>query len=228
MTVASQARTIDEMTEKAVQALTKGRFFEADRVATQALYLARDEDEFERMAKIIPTLYEARQQRIDAAVDAERMTIVDEQFTERIELEPGCYLVRPPLVGADARRLRLLASSREIPVAVLCREPQTRAGLCPVVAISRGATIRTKVGPPADPDHPDIDWFLDAMDALGEEAVESVDAHLDSVKRIDALLPKLDAVPTYDGLHLTLEQACLEAHDAQSSEADERPPARPR
>jgi hypothetical protein len=223
MSVASQTRTIDEMTEKAAQSLKEGRIFEADRLATQVLYLARDEEEFERMAKIIPTLFEARQQRIDAAVDAERMTVLDEQFTEEIEIEPGCYLIRPPLVGADARRLRLLASSREIPVAVLCREPTTRAGLCPVVAISRGATIRTKVDPPVDPDNPEIDWFLDGMDALGEEAVESVDPQLDPVKRIDALLPKLDAVPSYDGLHIALEQACLEAHDAQSSEADERP-----
>jgi hypothetical protein len=226
MSVDSQTRTIDEMTATATKALKKGRIFEADRIATQVLYMARDEEAFDRMADIIPTLYEARRQRIDTAADTGRMTVLDEQFADEIRIEPGCYLVRPPLVGADARRLRLLASSREIPVAVLCREPLARVGLCPVVAISRGATIRTKVDPPADPDAPDIDWFLDAMDALGEEAVEAVDPQLDPVKRIDALLPKLDAVPGHDGLHAALEQACLEAHDAQSSEADERPSAR--
>ena len=53
---------------------------------------------------------------------------LDDGVTEDMELEPGCYLVRPPLVGADARRLRLAAFEREIPVTVICREPRTQLG----------------------------------------------------------------------------------------------------
>ncbi|MHC4102741.1 MAG: hypothetical protein ACYSW1_17875 [Planctomycetota bacterium] len=221
MSAASQTRTIDDLTKQAARALKRSRYFEAERLALQALDLARDECEFERMAGVVPTLYEARRQQVDAAAGTGRMTILEEPFTDDISVEPGCYLVRPPLVGADARRFRLLAFSREVAVAVLCREPLARIGLCPVVALSGGATVRMKVDPPLDPDNPDIDWFLDAMDALGEAALETVDPALEVVRRIDALLARLDAVPGYDGLHACLEQACLEAHDALSAETDE-------
>jgi hypothetical protein len=226
MSVASQTRTIDDLTKQAAKALKRSRWFEAERLALQALDLARDECEFERMAAIVPTLYEARRQQIDAAADTGRITILDTPFTDEIKIKPGCYLVRPPLVGADARRLRLLAFSREVTVAVLCREPLAAIGLCPVVALGGGTTVRMKVDPPRDP--PDVDWFLDAMDALGEAALETVDPALEVVKRIDALMARLDAVPGYDGLHACLEQACLEAHDALAAETDEPPSARKR
>ncbi|MHC4218193.1 MAG: hypothetical protein ACYSU7_07010 [Planctomycetota bacterium] len=229
MPVASPARTIDELTKKAARTLGQGRFLQAERLAAQALELARDECEFERMATIVPTLYEARRQQLEAAAETGRMTILETPFTEEeVTIEPACYLVRPPLVGADARRFRLMAFSREVPVAVLCREPLARIGLCPVVALSGGATVRMKVDPPLDPDAPDIDWFLDALEALGEAALEGVDPELEAVKRIDALLARIDAIPAHEGLHAWLEHACLEAHDRLSAEADKPPSARKR
>ncbi|MHC4127830.1 MAG: hypothetical protein ACYTE6_06695 [Planctomycetota bacterium] len=223
MPVTSQTRTIDDLTARAAKAVKRAHPFEAERFALQALDLARDECEFARMAKIVPTLCEARRQHIDAAVDAGRMTILETPITDEICIEPGCYLVRPPLVGADARRFRILAFSREIPVAVLCREPRARIGLCPVVALSGGCTVRMKVDPPLDPDEPDVDWFLDAMDALGEAALETVDPQQEVVRRIDALLARIDAIPDYEGLYACLEEACLEAHEALSTEADGSP-----
>jgi hypothetical protein len=172
MSVASQTRTIDDLTKQAAKALKRSRLFEAERLSLQALDLARDECDFERMASIVPTLYEARRQQIDTAADTGRMTILETPFSDEIKIKPGCYLVRPPLVGADARRFRLLAFGREVPVAVLCREPRAAIGLCPVVGLGGGATVRMKVDPPLDPDNPEIDWFLDAMDALGEAALD--------------------------------------------------------
>jgi hypothetical protein len=224
MSVTSQARTIDDLTRRAARAVERAQPIKAEQFAAQALDLARDDCDFDRMARIVPTLLEARRQQIDAAVDTGRMTILETPFTEEIDIEPGCYLVQPPLVGADARRFRLLAFSRETPVAVVCREPLARIGLCPVVAISGGITVRMKVDPPLDADAPDFDWFLDAMDALGEAALETVDPQVEVVKRIDALLTRLDAVPDYEGLHTCLQQACREAHEALSAEADGPPP----
>jgi hypothetical protein len=226
MPVTSQARTIDDLMARAAEAVKRAQPFEAERLALHALDLARDECEFGRMAKIVPTLREARRQHIDAAVDAGRMTILETPITDEIAIEPGCYLVRPPLVGADARRFRLLAFSRGTPVAVVCREPLASIGLCPVVAISGGVTVRMKVDPPLDPDDPDVDWFLDAMDALGEAALETVDPEQEVVRRIDALLARIDAVPDYEGLHECLEEACREAHEALSAEADGSPSTR--
>jgi hypothetical protein len=224
MSTVSQTRTIDKLTEKASKAVARGHFFEARRLAGEALDLARDEGDFERMARIAPVLREAQRQHIDAALDTGAMTVLDTPFTDEVGIEPGCFLIRPPLVGADARRLRLLAFSRRTPVAVLCREPLARIGLCPVVAIGGGITVRAKVDPPLDPDRPDIDWFLDALDALGEAALETIDPEMDVVKRVDALLDRLDAVPEYDGLHVCLEDTCREAHEALAAEQHETPP----
>jgi hypothetical protein len=218
MSVASPTQTIDELTERARAALAKSRCFEAETIANEALHLARHERDFQRMARIVPPLLEARHQRLAPALDAGTITIVDTPFTDEVHIEPGCYLVQPPLVAADARRLRLAALSREVSVAVLTREPIVRVGLCPIVAISSGATVRTKIDPPDDPDRPDLDWYLDAMDALGEWALETLDPDADVEKRIDALLARLDAIPDHEGLHQCLEEACREAHDLLSAD----------
>ncbi|MHC4447052.1 MAG: hypothetical protein ACYSXF_04615 [Planctomycetota bacterium] len=211
MSIAAQSKTIQDLHEKARQALDESLPFEAERLAAKALQLARRERLFDRMAEVVSTIQEARRVRIEPAIATGEVVVLDEPFDDQIKIEPGCYLIRPPLVGADARRLRLLAHSREIPVAVVCREPSTQLRLCPIVAISAGTTVRTKIDPPDDPDHPDMNWFLDAMHALGDWAIETLDSGSDVEKRLDALLSRLDAIPDHEGLHECLRETCLEA-----------------
>ena len=218
MSIAAQAKTIQDLHEKARQALDESLAFEAERLAGKALQLARQERLFDRMAEVVTTLQEARRSRIEPALAIAKVVVLDEPFDDQVTIKPGCYLVRPPLVGADTRRLRLLAHSREISVAVVCREPSTQLRLCPIVAIGTGATVRTKIDPPEDPDHPAMDWFLDAMHALGDWAIETLDAGSDVEKRVDALLSRLDAIPDHDGLHECLRATCLEAEREASQE----------
>lgn len=220
MTVASQSRSIDDLIGKATAALDAKRYVEADREALKALHLAREDNDFQRMISVLPTLIEARQQRLSQALDAGTVTIVDTPFDENLEHRPGCYLVQPPLVGADARRLRAAAHARDVPVAVVCREPVIRIGLCPLVAISTGVTIRTKIGPPADLEQPDLEWYLDAVDALGEAALEGLDPQQQVERRLDELLARIDAVPDYEPLHQCLIDAAHEALAANTGEAD--------
>ena len=139
---------IDELIKNAAKALAAEQYFEAEQLANKALDLAREDDDFARMAAVIPTLQAARTARLEQAVKAGTVTIVDEPFSDRRKIKPGCYLVQPPLVGADARRLRLMAFSRKVPAVVLCREPVIRLGLMPVVALGNSATIRNKVDLP--------------------------------------------------------------------------------
>ena len=214
MSVATQTKTIDQLHEKARKALAEPQWFEAERLAGKAVQLARQQCLFGRMAKLIPTLRDARRGRIEPALATGWVVVCDEPFDDQVQIEPGCYLIQPPLVGADARRLRLLAFSREISVAVVCREPLTQLRLCPIVAISSGSTVRTKIDPPTDPDQPDLDWFVEAMQALGDWAIETIDTGADVEKRIDALLSRLDAVAEHDGLHECLRETCREAEQA--------------
>ncbi len=211
MPVASHAQNIDELIEKAAGALRRKRFFESERLSSKALGLARQEGDFARMAKVVPVLRDARWGRYAQALDVGTLTIIAEPFPEQIQVKPGCYLVQPPLVGADARRLRLTALAAEVPVAVVCREPITALKTCPVVAISSGATVRIRINPPADIHHPDLEWFAEAMVALGDAAIESIDPEQEIDRRIDGLLARLETVPEHDELHLCLLEACREA-----------------
>ncbi|MDY7108163.1 MAG: hypothetical protein SYC29_05955 [Planctomycetota bacterium] len=216
MPAARDSESIDALMEQASQALVQTAYFQAERQAREALTMARDDDDFGRMARIIMPLWEARRQRLQQALDVEDVTVVETPIEEDMTIEPGCYLVRPPQVGADARRLRLMALEREIPAAVLCREPKTSLGLCPIVAIAPGVTIRTKVDEPPDPDHPDMAWFIGAMEALGEFAIISLDPALPTLKRLDALLNRLETIPDHEGLHHALEEVCKQAQQEEA------------
>jgi len=218
MSLASQTQTIDDLTGQAAQALADHRYFQAESLANKALTLARDDDDYQRMTVVVPTLALARSGRLALAIDVGTITIIDEPFDDDVKIKPGCYLVQPPLVGAHARRLRLTAVRQEIPAVVLCREPVIRLGLVPLVALGSGATIRTKVRPPEDLDHPDIEWFADSLEALGEAAGE-LDPAMTIKKRVDTLLTRLDAIPEHAGLHRFLEDSCQEAAESLDDSA---------
>ncbi|UCD73863.1 MAG: hypothetical protein JSV91_08690 [Phycisphaerales bacterium] len=214
MTVASQRQKIDDLMDKASESLARTAYFEAERMANKALGMARQEGDFDRMARIIMPLLEARRQRLQQALEVKGIVILDGEVTEDMKIDPGCYLVQPPLVGADARRFRLSALHREIPVAVVCREPLTQLGLCPIVTIAPAGSIRAKIEPPKNPKRPDRAWFVMAMEELGNFAIDSIDPELAPDRRVDAVLSHLDGIPEHEGLHRYLEQACRAAQEA--------------
>jgi hypothetical protein len=214
----SKQRKVDELLEKVRESLARGMWFEAERLAEKALASARQEEDFQSMARAIDPLQEARAMRLRLALEAAVLRIHDVPGSENMKIESGCYLVQPPLVGSEARRLRLAGLINDIPIAVLCREPLTRSGEVPVVAISPGSTIRTKVPPPENAKKPDLVWFAAAMAELGDGAIESIDSSMPVIRRIDALLDALDALPEHENLHRALKGACEEAHELQGIE----------
>lgn len=162
--------------EQASIALVERRYFEAERLALTALRKAHVSRDYERMARIAMPLQEARRQKRDLAYDAamakpapapSATTKVTKSTAKKVPeseagggvfvvtgeipsgkaLVPGCYLVSPPRVGLDGRMLRESADKREVPVIVTVREPESRDGLWPLVALGP-VTIRTKVEPP--------------------------------------------------------------------------------
>ena len=170
-----KSTSVTSLMTKAQQALARNHWFEAERMCTRALDMARNEGDFNLMARIVLPLQEARRQRMQLALDSKKIVIVDEPSVEERKIEAKCYLVQPPLVGADARRMRLLALEREIPAMFLCREPKTQLGLCPVVAIGQ-VTVRTRIDPPKKWDKPDLAWYVAACEQLGDAAIETLTA----------------------------------------------------
>lgn len=204
---AVKSTQIDELMERASEALQQMRYFEAERMALKALTMARGISDFDRLARITLPLQEARRQRVQLALDAaETIHIVDQPFGEEAIHPAGCYLVQPPLVGADARRLRLKALERDVPVLVVCREPTTDLKLIPVVAIGR-ITLRTKVRPADKQESVTMEWFLHALEALGDTALDELDPGLTPERRVDALLDRLDTLPEHEKLHQALADA---------------------
>lgn len=201
---------IDDLMERASEALARTRYFEAERMALKALTMAHGAHDHERMSRILLPLQEARRQRWQMALDTGDIHIVKEPFGDEIKLKPGCYLVQPPLVGADARRLRLKALEQDVPAAVICREPTTQTRLIPVVAIGR-VTIRTQVRPANAEETPTLEWLNSAMEALGDTAIEELDPALSLERRIEALMERLDAIPDHEKLHQALAETAREA-----------------
>lgn len=139
--------------EQASDALVRRDYFAAERLAHSALRKAHAARDYERMARIILPLQEARRQKRDLAFDAAQrgaVFLIDADVPASKKLVEGCYLVAPPRVGADGRLLRESADRREVPTIITVREPTTRDGRWPLVALGP-VTVRAKVDPPKPP-----------------------------------------------------------------------------
>ncbi len=202
---------VDHLMAEASEALVATRYARAERVASDALTAAWMADGFGHMARITLPLQEARRQRTLQAFDTAResglgVRVLDFAIEEETEVFAGCWLVQPPFVGADARRLRAAALRQDRPVATVTREPLTRQGRCPIVAV--GAVVaRTTIEPPPTA-VPDLVWFAAAIEALGDSIITAAAAEEDLRRRVEFLLQRLDALPEHEKLHQALADAC--------------------
>jgi len=205
-----RTRTIDELMESASEALAQTRYFECERLAAEALERAHAERDFERMARILMPLQEARRHKRQQAIDVGTVTILDDEVPEDEPIDPGVYLVQPPRVGADGRDLRERADKQEVPILVVVREPTTGIGLTPIVMIGP-TTVRTRVKGPGDPEAPDLAWVVRASEQLGDEAIAEVDEDLPAATRVDNLYDRLRTCVEHEKLHQRLADACRAA-----------------
>jgi hypothetical protein len=205
---------IDALMEEASTALTSGQYFDAERASVVALALAEQAGDFERMARIIMPLQEARRQKRLAAIDTGRLTRLSAESPEGITLSAGCFLLEPMLVAAHGRDLRVRANDEKVPVFVVVREPQTRAGQWPICMIGP-RTVRVRVAPPAPGKDgapaPTIEWMVSASEALGDAAIAMVESDADPADRVKLLHELLATCPEHEKLHQRLEEACRDA-----------------
>jgi hypothetical protein len=203
----TKQQKIDEKMERASAALEATRYFECERLCMEALRSAHSLHDFERMARIVLPLEEARRQKRLAALDAERVQVIT-SISPEMKIRAGCYLLEPPqCVGVDGRALRELANSQETPTLIVVREPLTRAGLWPLVAVGP-ITVRVKTKPSKKLTP---EWFADALEALGDVALESVDWTTPPDILVGELVDRLEATPDHDELHQRLGEAARAA-----------------
>lgn len=235
------AQRIDALMEKASEALVRRAYFECERLAADALRRAVAAGDFDRIARIALPLQESRRQIRDLAVDTGKVFSVSGELPMGDALAPGMYLLSPPRVGIDGRMLREEAMRREIPVVVVVREPETRAGLWPVVGVGP-VTVRARISPPAAKAprrsakatsaekggkgkkaaaakltaengraKVTAEWMLLAGEALGDAAIADLPPGLSPQGRVLALAERLEAVPDHEKLHQRLEESAREA-----------------
>lgn len=208
----SATSAVDRLMEEASEHLVATRYFEAERAAAQALKLAHETHDYDRMARITLPLQEARRQKRLLAADTGKLVRVDSyELIDRFNrssknVTPGVYLLEPPLVGADGRDLRDRLDHLEMPAIVVVREPKTQLGQWPVVMIGP-ITVRVRIPAPKK-DKPDIPWMLAAAEAMGEEALASLDPEYTSVERVEHLIMRLATLPDHEKLIQALGEAC--------------------
>jgi hypothetical protein len=203
--------------ERASAALARTDYFEAESLCLKALERAIRARDFTSIARIAMPLQEARRQRRHEATDVGAVTTLREfaaSGTGAAALKPGCILIEPPMIGADARTLRALAERKRIAVMVLVREPTTASGRWPIVAVGGGtfrpAIVRVQVQPPERGQITPA-WFLSAQEALGDAAIEKVKPTWPADHRVEDLLEYLEGVPDHEKLHQALAAAAREA-----------------
>jgi hypothetical protein len=246
--VASRVNPIDRTMERASKALEKTDYFLAERLALDALRRAHDAGDYQRMSRIVLPLQEARRQKRQLATDhagAAALIIADARFLDADPPLAGCFLFQPPLIGADGRTYRETADAAEVPAFILTREPMTRDGLWPVVAVGAIA-LRTKVPPPSDPAPPwparrletgmtrddvrpethtiPIAWFESAAEALGDAAIARLQPADPAAWQVADLMEFLEAHPDHEKLHQRLEEACNRAIHETAPEGVRRRP----
>lgn len=138
-------------------------------------------------------------------------------------LKNGRYLLCPPgCVGIDGRTLKDLCEQKGIAALVLVREPATRSGHWPLVAVGP-VTVRARVDPPGAKAKPSAEWCVAALDALAAAALETVVA-VDPFELVDELVERVETLPECVALYDPLIDACAKAEEARLIE-EARPKA---
>ena len=203
------AEGVPDLMERAETALRRRAWFEAERLPTKALSIARAADDLDAMARTLLPLQEARRQRLSEAFEAKKVRLLAEAPNEQTQVAPGIHLVEPPLVGADARRLRLHALGQGVAVEGVCGGPGTGLNEWPIGA-NGAVNVPTRMDPPRKPSAPTPSWMAKALEQLGDAAIANLDPGMDLLKRIDHLLNCLETHPDHEKLHQGLAELCRE------------------
>lgn len=206
-TKTSTTKRLESMLTRAEAAIKRSAWFEAERITLKAIEAAREVDEFELMSRICVPLKEARRQRMLQAMEISTKVQILEHVEPEPTADPGIFMIRPPGVAADARRLRIAALHEETPLIIVTREPTTRLGLAPIAAVGR-ITVRVRIEEPKNPEKPSVSWVMGALEQLGDGAIDSLDPDADPANKVDSLLAFLDSVPDHQRLHDVLAENC--------------------
>ncbi len=184
--------------------------FTNEKKSISAVDQARSAQDWKTLSKAIHDLSDSRQALAKLAKNGRRVQVIESIEDADSIKEAGRFLVRPPLVGRDASLIHHALKEKGVASLIVCREPTTKLGLCPIVALGSGVTVRVQVDEPKNNDKPTCAWFDHAIDELGAHVVEEAEKQEGGERRLDFLLAHLPAIATYKPAYL-LAVACCKA-----------------
>jgi hypothetical protein len=183
-------------------------WFKKETVSVGRIEQARASENWDELSIALKDLCAARQEMYEAAKNGKRVQIIDSiELGEQIA-HGGRYLVQPPLVGRDASILSNTLHSEGISAIVLCREPTTSLGLCPIVALGSGVIVRVQIEEPKTPNKPTCGWFDHAIEELGDHILSKLNADGAIQRQLDYIIGHIPAAPTHVGLYTTAIGLC--------------------
>jgi hypothetical protein len=183
-------------------------WFKNEIISVGGVEQSRSSEDWAALSDALKNLCRARQSMYEAAKNGKRVQIVDSiELCEKITVG-GRYLVQPPLVGRDAGIFANTLHGAGISAIVLCREPSTALGLCPIVALGSGVMVRVQVEEPTSPQKPTCSWFDHALEELGDHILGKLDTKRSNKRQLDYLLGHIPAAPTHVRLYKTAIGIC--------------------
>ena len=176
-------------------------WFKKETISGGRVEQTRSSENWKNLAIALADLADARQTMCEAAKNGRRVKLIDSiELGEEI-VEGGRYLIKPPLVGRDAGIISNTLHARGISAVILCREPSTSFGLCPIVALGSGVKVRVQIEEPENPEKPTCAWFDHAMNELGDHVLSKLNPESPPIRQLDYLLAHISAAPTHTGLY---------------------------
>ena len=216
--------------ETASRALAEMDYARCEALCVEALGQARDTADWVMYQRVLLPLQEARRQRRQAALDGPILLgAPDKQINLAdaiAQLKQGCVVLTHPFHAEDAKSLSETVRDLKQPIELLFADNASDAQAWQITTITGpklSTTLRApkpewigqwiepaKVAPPT-PAH----WFMQASEALGDTAIDAIDATPGSLAYLQALEQALSCVDDHEILHQRLADAARALHEAE-------------
>lgn len=190
------------------------QWFKDSRASKIKIVKARKNNDWAMLKSAIVLLQNANKVRVALTKNGKRVQILETHEDVDLVVNDGKYLMRPPLVGRNAADLQTALDQKGVSCIVLCREPKTQLGFCPIVTLGDTTTVRSQVGEPTNPNKPTVKWFDFATEELGRTVLDKKDTFATNDRKLDYLLGHLSAVPACGGLYFAIVEICDALLDA--------------
>ena len=182
------ASPIDSLMQQASERLTGADYVGCERLCLQAIEQALDQEDYERLGRILLPLQEARRQRRQAAADSGVVRVFDAEPARCLDdilqaVPQGCVLLADPPYDEDAElALRRTVRERGLHVEVL-------------------RLARSKLA----------NFFEDLVEAQGDALLAELPRDLSAEQEVAALTALLDRVGDHEIAHQRLAEAARRA-----------------